>query len=192
MQLNDIARVRSGFTARGGIDGVRRGVLAIQQADFDADGFVGTGRLFRTDAAVSRHLLEPSDVLFRSRGQFTTAWVVPEEISEPVIAVMPLFVIRPNRAVVDSHYLAWWLNQRAAQQHFRQSSQGQTIQMISKAALDGVPVTLPPIERQHEIASVANLAAKQQRLEAHLLRCRYELLTLQLENAAHDFSETAR
>ena len=192
MQVKDVAAVRSGFTARGRVESVEVGVLAIQQSDFTSEGFVGVDALLRTEDAVARHILAAGDILFRSRGQYTSAWVVPEEISEPAIAVMPLFVIRPNRVMVNSHYLAWQLNQRAAQQHFRQSSQGQTIQMISKAALEAAPVVLPPIERQHAIAHAARQAATVQELERRLLHCQHELLTLQLEHAAHDFPETAR
>lgn len=190
--LRDVGTVRSGYTARGRLEGAALGVLAIQQGDFTVDGFVGVQALMRTDDAVSRHILEAGDVLFRSRGLFTTAWVVPEEIAEPSIAVMPLFVIRPNRAVVDSHYLAWQLNQAAAQQHFRQSSQGQTIQMISKTALEEAPVVLPPIERQRIIAGAAKNAAKVQELETRLRQCRHQLITLQLENAARNISATER
>lgn len=192
MNLKDAATVRSGFTARGGVDGDPDGVLTIQQSDFTADGFVGARHLARTGDQVARHVLAPGDILFRSRGQFTTAWVLPEEIAEPVVAVMPLFVIRPNHTLVDSHYLAWFLNQRAAQQYFRQSSQGQTIQMISKTVLEEVTLIIPPLARQREIANVANLAAKQQHLETRLLQCKHKLLTLQLENAAHYPSAAAR
>ena len=146
----------------------------------------------RTDEAVAKHILGPKDILFRSRGQYTTAWVVPESIKEPVIAVTPLFVIRPNSERIDSSYLAWFLNQRITQQYFRQSSQGQTIQMISKKVLENVVLTLPSMLRQQEIANVASLAARQHRLEARLLQCQHELLTLQLEHAAHDVPENTR
>lgn len=192
MRIADIATVRSGFTARGGVGGGCYGVLAIQQGDFTADGFVGVEYLSRTDDSVAKHVLMSGDVLFRSRGQYTTAWVVPEGIAEPVIAVMPLFVIRPNGVMVDSDYLAWFLNGRATQQYFRQSSQGQTIQMISKSVLEDTVLTIPSLVRQQEIANVASLADKQERLESRLLRCRHNLLNLQLENAAHDFPENAR
>lgn len=192
MNLKDVATVRSGFTARGGVDGAPEGVLAIQQGDFTSEGFVGVEYLLRTGEQVSRHVLVPGDVLFRSRGHYTTAWVLPEEIAEPAIAVMPLFVIKPNLTVVDPHYLAWTLNQRATQQYFRKSSQGQTIQMISKTVLEEVPLIRPGIARQREIAKVANLAARQKHLEARLLDCKYNHLTLQLQNAAHDFPTATR
>ncbi|WP_269937760.1 restriction endonuclease subunit S [Arthrobacter sp. HY1533] len=192
MKLGDVAIVRSSFTARGGVQGSTGGVLAIQQSDFTAEGFAGVEFLARTDEAVSRHVLTYGDILFRSRGQFTTAWVVPEEIKEPAIAVMPLFVIRPNRVKVNSHYLAWVLNQRASQQYFRQSSQGQTIQMISKSVLENVELRLPPLDRQEQIAKAATLAAQQQRLEARLLQCRHQLIDLQLQSAAQDSPNTAR
>lgn len=192
MRIADIATVRSGFTARGGVGGGPYGVLAIQQGDFTADGFVGVEYLSRTDDSVAKHVLMSGDVLFRSRGQYTTAWVVPDEIAEPVIAVMPLFVIRPNWAMVDSDYLAWFLNGRATQQYFRQSSQGQTIQMISKSVLEDTVLTIPSLVRQQEIANVASLAEKQRRLEGRLLRCQHQLLNLQLQNAAHDFPANAR
>ena len=57
MQVKDVAAVRSGFTARGRVESVEVGVLAIQQSDFTSEGFVGVDALLRTEDAVARHIL---------------------------------------------------------------------------------------------------------------------------------------
>jgi restriction endonuclease S subunit len=161
-------------------------VLAIQQGDFDADGVLDSEGLIRTDVPSGNYELNSSDVLFRSRGQRTLACAVPGTLTEPAIAVMPMFIIRPLNSDIDSRYLAWVLNQRDAQLHFRHSSQGQSIQMISKRVLENTPIVLPSPSRQRQIATIADLSDRRYALERRLVDRRVDLVSLQLADAAQD------
>ncbi len=184
MRLGEICSVHSGLTLRGRLTPSATGALAIQQGDVADEGPLDSRVLVRIDAPMGRYATGPGDVLFRSRGKQTQAWVVPESLLEPAIAVMPLFILRPRGDGVDPQYLAWVLNQPEAQRYFRQSSQGQTIQMISKPVLEAAPLVLPSLDRQRQIAAAALLASRQESLECLLLRRRYELLSLRLADAA--------
>jgi len=192
MRLGDICSIHSGYTLRGRLEPTATGVLVIQQGDFDANGTLDLGTLTRAEVPDGRYELKAGDVLFRSRGQRTLACVVPGALTEPAIAVMPIFIIRPTNDDIDPRYLAWTLNQHDAQLHFRQSSQGQTIQMISKRVLEDTPIVLPPLSKQRQIAMIADLSAQQETLERRLTDRRYTLLSLQLADAAHDFPTYAR
>lgn len=189
-RVKDLCSVRSGYTVRGRIESSRDGLRAIQPADLDTNWPIDVGSLVRVDAPAGRYELQRGDVLFRSRGLRTIASAVPDDLLEPTIAVMPLFVIRPHDDAVDPSYLAWALNQAAAQLHFRQSSQGQTIQMVSKRVLEETPIAIPPRARQQHIAAVAKLSDRQAALERRLLERRSTLLTLRLAEAAHNFTES--
>ena len=192
MRLRDICSIHSGYTLRGRLEPAATGVLVIQQGDFDTNGTLDLGALMRAEVPARHYELKPGDVLFRSRGQRTIACVVPAALTEPAIAVMPMFIIRPMNDDIDSRYLVWALNQRDAQLHFRQSSQGQTIQMISKRVLEDTPIVLPPALRQRQIATIADLSAQQETLERRLTDRRYTLLSLQLADAAHDLPTSPR
>lgn len=190
MRLSDVCSVHSGYTMRGRLEPVGvGGVLAIQPSDLDENGTIDLAGLIRVHAPTGRSEVASGDVLFRSRGNRTFAYAVPDNLTEPAIAVMPLFVIRPHDDRVDSHYLAWIINQSDAQSHFRQSSQGQTIQMVSKRVLEDAPITLPALHRQQQIAATAELANRQLKLESQLVERRYTLLSFQLVDTAHKFSE---
>jgi restriction endonuclease S subunit len=191
MRLRDVCSVLSGYTMRGRLEPAPAGgVLAIQPSDLEENGIIEVGVLIRVDAPTGRSEVGSGDVLFRSRGIRTFACAVPDNLTEPAIALMPLFVIRPDDDGVDSRYLAWALNQSEAQSHFRQSSQGQSIQMVSKRVLEDAPISLPPLARQKQIAAAAQLAGRQLMLERRLVERRYTLLSLQFAHAAQSFSES--
>lgn len=191
MRLRDVCSVHSGYTMRGRLEPASvGGVLAIQPSDLDEKGTIDLAGLIRVDAPTGRSEVRKGDILFRSRGNRTFAYTVPNDLTEPAIAVMPLFVIRPHDHHVDSRYLAWSLNQSEAQSHFRQSSQGQTIQMVSKRVLEDAPITFPPLDRQKLIAAAAELADRQLVLERRLVERRHTLLSLQFALIAQDFSES--
>jgi len=160
------------------------GVLAIQMADLSVGSDLKVRGMARIPSPHPRYLVSRGDVLLRSRGHATIAWAVPDDLPEPVVAVLPLFIIRPRTDNYDSDFLAWWLNQPDAQTHLRRAAQGQTIQMVSKATLESVPVELPPIGHQRLIADAARLAAQEVQLMHRLADCQHILRKTQLTAAA--------
>ena len=184
MLLADVARVSSGLTVRGRLDASSGEVLAIQMADLTAGGGLDLARMARIPNPHPRYLVSRGDVLLRSRGNATTAWAVPENLGEPAVAILPLFIIRPSTDIYDPDFLAWWLNQPGAQTHLRRAAQGQSIQMISKTALELVPLKLPPIAQQRLIADAAHLANHEAQLVHRLAECQHTLRQVQLMTAA--------
>ncbi|MDI3193992.1 hypothetical protein QK290_05835 [Pseudarthrobacter sp. AL07] len=184
MRLSDVATVSSGMTVRERLSLQPKGVLAIQMADISEDGSVQPSLLARVDHANPRYFVAPGDILFRSRGQTTIAWRVPGNLPEPVVAVLPLFIIRPSADNYDSDFLAWWLNQPDAQTHLRRAAQGQTIQMVAKATLETVPLVLPSLAEQRLIADAARLASHEAQLMHRLADCQHTLRKTQLTAAA--------
>lgn len=188
MLLADVARISSGLTVRERLDpsphGV--GVLAIQMADLTVGSDLEVRHMARVPSPHPRYLVSRGDVLLRSRGQATIAWAVPQELPEPAVAVLPLFIIRPSTDIYDPDFLAWWLNQRDAQTHLRRGAQGQSIQMVSKATLESVPLPLPlpPLAQQRLIAHTAHLATRETRLMHRLAECQRMLRQAQLTTAA--------
>jgi hypothetical protein len=184
VQLSDVATVSSGMTVRERLTLQPRGVLAIQMADISAGGELDPAGMARITSPHPRYFVSPGDVLLRSRGQLTTAWAVPDDLPEPAVAVLPLFIIRPSTDNYDPDFLAWWLNQPDAQTHLRRSAQGQSIQMVSKATLESVPLQLPPIAQQRLIADAAHVATREAQLMHRLAECQQTLRQAQLNAAA--------
>lgn len=191
MKLGDLSSVHSGVTPRGGLDVSARGVLAIQLRDVTPEGAINFASVSRVEAEgiSERHLVGPGDVLFRSRGVHTYASALNDQLNEPAIAIMPLFIIRPDNDVIDAEYLAWFLNQPAAQRHFAQGATGTKLRMISKPVLEEVQIDLPPLRVQRSIAALSILAAKEQALRTLEADRKCELMALRLAELAHNFTQ---
>ncbi|MGY4543636.1 hypothetical protein ACVWY0_003576 [Arthrobacter sp. UYNi723] len=184
MLLADVARISSGLTVRERLEASPGGVLAIQMADLSIGSDLEVRGMARIPSPHPRYLVSRGDVLLRSRGHATIAWAVPDDLPEPAVAVLPLFIIRPSTDIYDPDFLAWWLNQPDAQTHLRRAAQGQSIQMVSKATLESAPLQLPPLAQQRLIADAAHLATREAQLMHRLAECQHMLRQAQLIAAA--------
>lgn len=184
MELADVAKVTSGLTVRERLNASTGGVLAIQMADISINSDLQVRGMARIPSPHPRYRVSRGDVLLRSRGQATIAWAVPDDLAEPAVAVLPLFIIRPTTDIYDPDFLAWWLNQPNSQKHLRRAAQGQSIQMVSKAALESVSLHLPSLARQRFIADAAHLSTREAELMHRLAECQHMLRQTQLTAAA--------
>ncbi len=185
--LGDAANLRSGYPFRSGLTPDPDGTIAVVQGrDVEADRlhFRPVGPLVRIMKEelrrVSEHFLQTGDVLLMARGPRNYAAVVEADISDigPAIAVGSFHVITPDPSKLVPLYLAWWLSQEAAQNHFRTSNTGTTIPMISLDAVRLSPLQLPPLSVQQRIADLSDLFARERETAATLHRERQHWLSL--------------
>ena len=181
MELATICDIRSGMALRERIADRRDGgVLAIQQGDISPRGeFDRRGAVRIAAPNRSSHLVAPGELVFRSRGPFWCAWV-SKPGDDPVVAVAPLFILRPTTDV-DPGYLAWYLRQPAAQRYFTEHARGTGVKLISKQALQALPVTLFSLERQRAISEAARLGELERALVLRLGELRERLLSAALD-----------
>jgi hypothetical protein len=164
MRLDAICQFQSGFTVRGKLDPLpETGQLAMQLRDLREDGSIDMAGVqrFNLDLQVDRYALQPGDVVFRSRGQPNFGYVVATEMAEPIVALLPLIILRPNASLVTADYLAWAINQPDAQRQIDAEAQGQSLRMIPKAALEGITIPVPNLATQRAIVEVARLATRE-------------------------------
>lgn len=109
------------------------------------------------------HLVNPGDLIFRSRGRVNTASLVSHPLDKTVVAA-PLFRIRPATDKVLPAYLAWYINQPQAQAYLERQASGTISRMIHKKTVSEMAIELPPLERQHQVARLAALAGREQEL----------------------------
>jgi restriction endonuclease S subunit len=110
--------------------------------------------------------LMPGDVIFTSRGTRNLA-VAVADIPCPAIGAPNLFVIRLGQASVClPNYLAWFMNQRPAQDYFQRSATGTNILNIRREVVEQLAVPVPSLRRQKAIAEFDATA----RLEREVLR----------------------
>lgn len=159
--------MQTGFTARGRLELVETGgVLAIQLRDIAPEGDLDPESLSRVDLAglPARYFARAGDVLFRPRGERNTATALDVRFTEPALALLPLVVLRPKPNAVTPDYLAWAINQPAAQRHFAATARGTNLRMVPRPSLDALELDIPDIETQRGVIAVDALAKRERDL----------------------------
>ena len=171
MRIADLCTIQTGYTARKRLQPVLQGgVLAIQLRDVAADGEVNPDTLTRVELGElpDRYFVHAGDVVFRSRGDRNTASALDERLVEPVLAILPLIVLRPNLDIVTPEYLAWAINQPDAQRYFDRMARGTNMRMIPRSVLNDLRLDIPDVETQRRIVA-ADALSKRERMLTLLL-----------------------
>lgn len=182
--LGQVATLRAGYPFRAGIPHDPKGRIAVVQGRdvsperlcISLEGEV----LTRIDGGRIRnladHLLHPGDVILMARGPRNYAVVVGEEIPGEILVTGSFHVVSPNEQRVVPEFLAWLLNQESSQSFMRANNSGTIIPMISLDVLRALPVLLPPLEVQHQVACLNRLIEQEHTLMNQLASSRRELL----------------
>jgi hypothetical protein len=179
MRLVGACAIQTGFTARTRLDPAEHGnVSALQLRDVAPNGDIDFKNLTRIylDPIPEKYLVRSGDVVFRSRGESTTAAVIDLPIPLQVLAVLPLMILRPNPQVLSGAWLAWTINQKPAQRHFEENAQGTSLRMISRSSLETLAIAIPSLEMQQRILRMDALAGRERDLARQLAHVRHELI----------------
>ena len=177
-QLKDIARVQMGVPFRSRIEPEADGTVAvIQMRDLTEDNKLSHRNLVtvKMNSLNDSHLVRRKDLIFRSRGQTTTAAIIDTEIGPAVVAA-PLLRVRVTSEHVLPEYLCWFVNQPLAQAFLHSRATGTAMTIIGKSALDDLQVPLPDLETQGQIVALADLSNKEQRLMRELAKKKEKLV----------------
>lgn len=164
MRIGNACTILTGYTSRGRLQSAEQGGLRVLQlGDVSPDGHVNPDHLTRVafDDLPERYLVGGGDVIFRSRGEPNIAVALDDRFVERVVAVLPLFVLRPKPEIILSKYLAWMINQPSSQRHFDRVSRGTTMRMVPRSALEILEVSVPSIETQRRIVAIDALAERE-------------------------------
>ena len=177
--LKQIAQIRAGYPFRGKLKEVSTGNLSVLQlSDITDSFFIDLASAARTEQAEikEQYLIQPGDIIFRSRGQTNTAAIVPA-ISQDTVSAAPLIQIRVTSPEVTPEYICWFINQPNAQAYLNRNAKGTSVRMIGRDALENLPITIPPLEKQREITAIAKLADHEQRLMERLREKKKQLIS---------------
>lgn len=185
--LKDISVIQIGFTARGRLERMEGGIPVIQLRDTSPEGGLSgePPARVRLKDVPERYWVKSGDVIFRSRGDQNTATALSSKFHESAVAVMPLVIMRANEIILPE-YLAWYMNEQAAQRHFDRGARGTGIRMIPMDCLSSLKVPVPPIDEQRAIATVAGFAQREFELTAKLAEKRRQVVSASLLKAAHE------
>ena len=171
MKIKKLATVQMGYSFRSRMEASETGdVAVIQMKDLMDDNTVGCDGLvkIKMEAVKEHHLAQRGDLVFRSRGQVTTASILLEDPGKAVVAapLLRIRVTKPDKILPE--YLNWYISQRDAQIFLTSRAKGTVQKMISKQAIEELEVALPSMEKQKAIVELASLIAREQAF-LHLL-----------------------
>lgn len=110
---------------------------------------------------------------------------VGEELPNTVF-VAQIFALRISDENVEPAYLAWYLNQRDAQEYLDATASGSYIQNIRKDILANLPIEVPPMETQKKIVEINKLALREKNLIEQIQTKRGQLIERVLLNAINN------
>ena len=186
--LHEISTVRSGYTFRSAVEAEEHGnVQLIQMRDLDHTNLTVRAPLLRIDLdePSKEILLQNGDILFSGKGTNNVAIVV-ENLAGPTVAPSMLFIIRVSSSDVDPDYLAWFINQKPAQDYFRSHWRGTSIPTINKKTLGDLPIPLPPVDVQKSIAMTDRLLRRERELGEQIRMRRADLISSLLLQKAQE------
>ena len=156
---NVCSKIGSGATPRGGKEAYRGGATAlIRSQNIYNDRFVRSGLAFIDDTQADdlrNVVVEEGDVLLNITGDSVArccqvaADVLPARVNQHVA------IIRPEPDVLDAKFLRYSLVSPAMQAHLLGlASAGATRNALTKAMIESLSISAPPIEEQRAIAHI--------------------------------------
>jgi hypothetical protein len=175
MLLGDLAKVAAGHPFRGAIDTLPAGDVAVIQArDIDPEDGVRWWGVKFIERPVGRRTddLADGDVLLATRGTRNPAIVV-SGVEGPVVCSPHFFVVRPwPDAPILPDFLAWQINQAAAQDYLQSHATGSHILNIRRDVVEQLPIVVPPLPLQDLIVEMARAARHEKSLLTSLIQNR--------------------
>lgn len=178
-KLGTIATVMSGHPFRGKVEHDPNGEYGlVQLKNVDPALGINTEKLTRTTPTGYKNpeVLQVGDILFVNRGMRLFGVLVDKTI-ENAIAAPHFFIIRPDRAVVQPEFLAWFLNHTRAQRFFMQNAAGTSLPHVTRKNLIELTVALPPLEVQSQMARTYKCWLKEKQLTEQLLQQKEKLIS---------------
>jgi hypothetical protein len=166
INLADAATINAGFPFRGAVDALQAGEVAVIQMRNVEREAIDWPSLACVTLPTKRaaDLLAVGDVIFATRGRRNFALAL-ENIPGPAVCSPHFFVLKSREPQqLLPAFLAWQINQRPAQDYLQQAATGSHILNITRAAIESLPLAIPPVEVQRAILELADAARRERDL----------------------------
>ncbi len=163
MKLKEIAEIRTGLVLSRKkatlSDAVRVHYKQITLKSFnmttsltrnDLDVFVSTENIPTT------YISQVGDVVVRLREPVTAVYI--DEKTQGMIIPSLMAIIRVQSSLIDSEFLAYYINASTTQKMLKKEIKGTSIAAIKTKDLEDIEVVLPPLDTQKNIVEVMKLS----------------------------------
>jgi len=130
-----------------------RGELLLENGEIEND--LSKFRFVSEDTAKNfpKVRLVEGDLVISVRGTMGKIGYVRKELEGAVITAN-LMKLSPNRKIINSHFLRWYLLSDSFKSTLNTLSPQTTIKTIQAPVLKSIPIPIPPLPEQHEIARI--------------------------------------
>lgn len=199
-KLGEIATVRTGYTFREKVDEVDRSkgnAYLLQIKDIRRNWEAHSSSRIQTDdladifwTGKASNALQNDNIALPARGGFFRSAILKHNGNNerPIIASSQFLVITAGSAVLPE-YLCWALN-RPVTQHYLAlgaGSQGTNIPMLNAASAKSIPISVPSIEKQHQILHLNALWEQEKQATHALLNNREKMLQGMYQKLLQEF-----
>ncbi len=123
--------------------------------------------------------LRPGDILLMAHGNNCRAALIPREMPESICSAL-FHTIRIYGSDIIPEYLCWYLNHKNTMRYLRTVSIGSGMKFIPRKDIGYIPIRIPNIEIQRQIANITNAQLKENQLINRLLKNRNILVDTKL------------
>ncbi len=174
-KLSDISIISSGVFLKSSING---NVKYLQSKHFDSRGIFQNNAFAEVEVGKSqKHLLQDGNILFSAKGAQNFAATYKESMGLSV-ASSTFCVIKITSQSYTPDFVCWYLNHPTTQSWIKSKSMGTSVKHISITNLQEIEIPEVPLDTQHKIVEIAQLAERQEQIKLRLI----ELNRLQLNN----------
>ncbi len=184
--IKEIADVQIGYQSRGKIKTDETGNWRIIQIkDIDEDNKLDTEHVYRITpkSPPEKYQVTNRDVLFISKGSRNVATAIDRDINY-FIAAGYFFILRPKFNNILPEYLAWYINQKPAQDFIKQNKRGTRMPVMPKGVFQKLKVDIPTMETQEAIIRLNELRREEARLVAEIQEKRSAMVNAMCLRAA--------
>ncbi|MBI5416682.1 restriction endonuclease subunit S [Candidatus Poribacteria bacterium] len=164
--ISEITEIKSGVLFKESIKSDKKGIVSvIQLKDIDENGILNESNLQRItlEKVNPKDFVIKGDVLFKAKTNHPVASVISVALDN-TIATAHYFVVRIKITDVLPGYLAWYLNQRPAQNYFDKNAGGTRMQVINKQVLGNLEIVIPSLSIQEKIEKIYSLHRREQNI----------------------------
>lgn len=178
LSLKEVAQIQSGYLSRQGVSSNPSGTHRLLQAkDVTPEQGVVLGGAVRFNPQRNPELykVNQGDILITARGQDHRPCLVTEDLVD-ALASNVFYIIRIHEDRVLPAYLAWWLSRPDSQARIGAGSRGTAIGYITRQVIEELPVVVPALEIQAQVANAIELWYRKQSLQVRLDLKREQLI----------------
>lgn len=168
--LRDIAKLEACYPFRGRINEIPDGkVRVIQMKDVSLEGGVDWSGLVSTtlEGRIKPKWLTSGSIVFMARGNRNIA-IYMDDVPEKTVCSPLFFHIHVISKDISPDFLAWQINQGAAQEYLKRERMGTHQLSIRRKTLEELPISVPPMETQKKIMELDRLMREEQRIYQQL------------------------